>query len=235
MTLDEVKNYKSLQSYKYFISGWVLEVGWKTYYNPGSSTDGADKVVLVLGKVRHSYSANKPPLYPWVIIKHSGAIVLAHCTCMAGLAETCSHVGAILHWVEAAVRVNMSTTCTSKENSWLMPAARENIPFLELNQISFKRNTSSDELLPPSKISHPQPTAIEKEKFFHELSMEQDKIPIVLSVVEPYNASFITSEEHLPPLFSTLYHPVNSEKSHSEVLQLAVDYNIGTTTIDKVN
>ena len=42
-------------------------------------------------------------------------------------------------------------------------------------------------------------------------------MPIVLSVVEPYNASFITSEEHLPPLFSTLYHPVNSEKSHSEV------------------
>ena len=88
MTLDEVKNYKSLQSYKYFISGCALEVGWKTYYNPGSSTDG-DKVVLVLGKVRHSYSANRPPLYPWVIIKHSGAVVLAHCTCIAGLAETC--------------------------------------------------------------------------------------------------------------------------------------------------
>ena len=50
MTLDEVKNYKSLQSYKYFISGCVLEVGWRTFYDPGSSTDG-DKVVLVLGKV----------------------------------------------------------------------------------------------------------------------------------------------------------------------------------------
>ena len=50
-------------------------------------------------------------------------------------------------------------------------------------------------------------------------------MPIVLSVVELYNASFITSEEHLPPLFSTLYNPVNSEKSHSELLQLAIDYN----------
>ena len=50
-------------------------------------------------------------------------------------------------------------------------------------------------------------------------------MPIVLSVVELYNAPFITSEEHLPPLFSTLYNPVNSEKSHSELLQLAVDCN----------
>ena len=56
---------------------------------------------------------------------------------MAGLAETCSHVGAILHWVEAAVRINMSATCTSKENTWLMPSSRENIPFLELSQIDF--------------------------------------------------------------------------------------------------
>ena len=61
----------------------------------------------------------------------------------------------------------------------------------------------------------------------------QDADSIICNVT--IHASFITSEEHLPPLFSTLYHPVNSEKSHSEVLQLAVDYNIGTTTIDKVN
>ena len=35
VTLDEVKNYKSLQSYKYFTSGWVLEVEWKKYREEG--------------------------------------------------------------------------------------------------------------------------------------------------------------------------------------------------------
>ena len=50
VTMEEVKNYKSLQSFKYFTSGWVLDVEWKSY----SLTDGAENVVLVHGKVRHS-------------------------------------------------------------------------------------------------------------------------------------------------------------------------------------
>ena len=54
-------------------------------------------MVVVLGKVRHSYAASKSPLKPWVIIRINGTFEVAHCTCMTGLAETCSHVGAILH------------------------------------------------------------------------------------------------------------------------------------------
>ena len=52
------------------------------------------------------------------------------------IAETCSHI-AVLHWVETAVRVNISAMYTSKENTWLMPTPKENIPFLELRQINF--------------------------------------------------------------------------------------------------
>ena len=129
VTFEEVKNYKSLQSYKYFTSGWVLEVEWKAY--------SEEEIILILGKVRHSYASSKPPLHPWVLIKRNEAVIVAHCTCMAGLAETCSHIGAVLHWVEAAVRVNMSATCTSKENTWLIPTPKENIPFLKLSQINF--------------------------------------------------------------------------------------------------
>ena len=42
--LEEVKNYKSLQSFKYFTSGWVLEIEWNEY--------PTDSIVLFLGKVR---------------------------------------------------------------------------------------------------------------------------------------------------------------------------------------
>ena len=228
VTHDEVKNYKSLLSYKYFVSGWVLEVAWKAY------GDSQSPFVLVKGKVRHSYSTNKPPLYLWVIIKQSGAVLLGHCTCMAGLAETCSHVGVILHWVEAAVRINMSTTSTSKENSWLMPRAMDSTPFLELKNISFTANKSVAQSAESLPSPPPKPSAIEKENFFKELSKEQDKMPIILSVLSPYNASFITSDEHLPQLFCTFYDPINSEKSQSELLQLAADYKVEPTTIDKV-
>ena len=59
--MKEVRNYKSLQSYRYYTSGWVLEVEWKKFSKA--------EVVLVLGKVKHSYAASKPPLRPWVLIR----------------------------------------------------------------------------------------------------------------------------------------------------------------------
>ena len=31
-SLEEVKNYKSMQSFKYFTSGWVMNVMWKKYH-----------------------------------------------------------------------------------------------------------------------------------------------------------------------------------------------------------
>ena len=86
MTLEEVKNYKSLQSFKYFTSGWVLELEWKEYSKESN--------VLTHGNVRHSYAASKTLLQPWVLVCSNGTVLVAHCTCMAGLAETCSHVGA---------------------------------------------------------------------------------------------------------------------------------------------
>ena len=149
VSFEEVKNYKSLQSYKYFTSGWVLEVEWKTY--------SEEEIILILGKVRHSYASNKPPLHPWVLIKRNGAVIVAHCTCMA---ETCSHIGAVLYWVEAAVHVNMSATCTSKENTWLMPTPTENIPFLKLSQINFStpKNCQKEKISSHNKVVQPPTT-----------------------------------------------------------------------------
>lgn len=97
VTFDEVKNYKSLTAYKYFIDGWVLETHWKSYYLSYSEN------FLLVGKVKHSYSSSKLPLHPWVALRINGTVECGHCTCMVGLAETCSHVAAILYWLETAV------------------------------------------------------------------------------------------------------------------------------------
>ena len=129
VTLEQEKNYKSLESYRYFSCVWVLEVQWRPYIE--------EEIVLIMGKVRRSYATTKDPLKPWVLVKYSGAVLVGHCTCMAGLAETCSHVGAVLHWVEAAMRIDKNTTCTSKENKWIMPAPKQSIPYLELQEIDF--------------------------------------------------------------------------------------------------
>ena len=170
VTLEEVKNYKSLQSFKYFASGWVLEVEWNEY-----------SIVLILGKVRHSYAASKAPLRPWVLVRSNGAVLVAHCTCMAGLAETYSRVGAILHGVETALRVRNDTPCTSKENKWLLPPPMQQIPYLQLCDIDFTAPkchcapTASPSVNSSMTAKIASPSQTEIQDFFSSIAKEQHK------------------------------------------------------------
>ena len=46
---------------------------------------------MIVGKVKHSQPLSAPALQPWVAVEKNGLIICAHCTCMAGLGEACSH------------------------------------------------------------------------------------------------------------------------------------------------
>jgi len=41
-------------------------------------------------------------LLPWIVLKFSGEVLAAHCTCIAGLGECCSHIGAVLFYLQYA-------------------------------------------------------------------------------------------------------------------------------------
>jgi len=45
--------------------------------------------------VLHSQRLNDSASHVWVLAELDGKVICAHCTCVAGLSETCSHVGAI--------------------------------------------------------------------------------------------------------------------------------------------
>ena len=139
VTLGELQEPPKLQ-----VLHWVdiLETHGKEYCEEGK--------VVVLGKVRHSYAASKSLLKPWVIIRTNGTVEVAHCTCMAGSAETCSHIGTILHRMEIAVLIRNDTSCTSLEDKWLMPAPVQDIV------PSFTRIPG-----PSRKIEAPSPSEIE--------------------------------------------------------------------------
>ena len=190
VTLEEIRNYKSLQSYKYFTSGWVIDVKWKMI-NDGMSTAS-------IGKVRHSYSS-KEPLKPWILIKSSGSVVCGHCTCMAGQGDTYSHVGAVLYWLETRVRIREQTSCTSKENTWIMPMAVKNIPYLKLEQIDFvtaeKKIKLCENATAPetSSFQFAPPTNSELSLFFEEIAKETKNKPAILSIISPYNNQFTQS------------------------------------------
>lgn len=53
-------------------------------------------------QVNHSQAISPQPLEPWLLVKQDGMVKAAHCTCMAGLGEACSHIGTLLFYLEAA-------------------------------------------------------------------------------------------------------------------------------------
>ena len=70
---------------------------------------------------------NETALKPWVIADTSGVIHAAHCDCMAGLGEACSHVGSLLFYLEAASRINSSKTVTQEKAYWLLPSSIDKV------------------------------------------------------------------------------------------------------------
>ncbi len=74
-----------------------------------------------------SQRLNGPLLKPWVILNASGQVECAHCTCMAGIAESCTNVVAVLFKIEAAVRIQGTRTVTDVPAYWMMPANVEKV------------------------------------------------------------------------------------------------------------
>ncbi|XP_038045141.1 uncharacterized protein LOC119719715 [Patiria miniata] len=108
-----MKSFKSLDSYSYFVNGFVQAILY--------SSVSADSPVCVLrSRVTHSQSLTKPPVSTWIMInKSTGSVVAAHCMCMAGLGEACSHIAAVMFKLEAANRLGYtSQACTEKACSW---------------------------------------------------------------------------------------------------------------------
>ena len=71
----------------------------------------------------HSQRLNEPPLKPWVIAEEVGTVTSAHCTCMAGLAEVCTHIASILFWLEFTVKRMESMTDTKAY--WVAPSLQK--------------------------------------------------------------------------------------------------------------
>ena len=91
---------------------------------------------LVTDRVRHSQRVSATPVRTWVAVKQDGPVVCAHCTCMAGLGEACSHITALLFTIEGNTQTKKRLTCTSLPCKWLPPSFRA-VPFAKLADIDF--------------------------------------------------------------------------------------------------
>jgi len=73
----------------------------------------------------------------------------AHCDCMAGLGEVCSHVGAILFYIEATHRIK---SCTEVPCAWNMPSSVDSIPYARIADIDFVKPKSI--IMPMKRGAH---------------------------------------------------------------------------------
>ncbi|XP_023211357.1 uncharacterized protein LOC111614206 isoform X2 [Centruroides sculpturatus] len=160
-TKQQLKNYTSLESYNYLVSGKVKEI---TVY---PLTDL--KICMLKGKIQSGQK--KTFQHPWAVVQINGVIVSGHCTCMAGLGESCSHLGALLLTIEATVKANEETPCTSLPCSW-KKFNREVEPS-QISNICFSKSKHNNPFLPNKKqktdmLSHPPTPTLLDQKFFLE-------------------------------------------------------------------
>ncbi|XP_065651315.1 uncharacterized protein LOC136079507 [Hydra vulgaris] len=206
-TMNELKSYKSLDAYYQFVSGWVFDLASYVVNNR----------VIVKAKVRHSQSISRPPLQPWIIAEKSGNILAAHCNCMAGLAETCTHVSATLFAIDASVRLEKSRTVTEEAAYWMLPSNVKKVTYSRLKDIDFtsattmKKNLDNKLSQTPIRQYYLQPlpfveppNTTEMNNLFQKLHDTGAK-PSILSIVPNFVESYV------PRLLSSLYPWVSVE------------------------
>ena len=75
---------------------------------------------------------------------------------MAGLGESCSHVGSLLWAVEAGVRLRDSMTVTQKKAYWVIPTSIKEVPYSTIKDIKLRKSSLNDSLHSTPSVS---PTA----------------------------------------------------------------------------
>nr|XP_047138959.1 uncharacterized protein LOC124814902 [Hydra vulgaris] len=110
----DLSDYKTCKAYSYFKCGWLEPL---FYHQIGIESE----YCYLKGNCRKSEKINDPFHKLWIIInKKTAKIISAHCTCLAGLLQTCNHVAASLFRIEAAVRNGLTNVaCTSSKSEWL--------------------------------------------------------------------------------------------------------------------
>ena len=121
---EDLMNYKSLDCYINFVSSWVREVLVRKVNVIAKLAKSCMPrppskimyVCIVILQVNHSQKMSERPLTPWIIAEGNGKLLSAHCNCMAGLGESCSHMVSLLWAVESGVQIRNSMIMTQKKS-----------------------------------------------------------------------------------------------------------------------
>ena len=173
---------------------------------------------MLLLQVFHSQRLNDTPLKCWMIIEENGEVCCAHCNCMAGLGEVCTHVAAVLFYIETLSRLEGVRSCTDGQCAWALPSLLKSARYLPIKDIDFTsargKKRKLDELVDGcegTKEVHKsregmRSTSDELTQLFSALSITGPKVA-VLSVVPEYSDVYVpkTTLSTFPQPIASLY------------------------------
>lgn len=173
-------------------------------------------------QVKHSQSMNKPMLNVWLICENDGAVNSAHCTCMAGNSEVCSHVAAVLYGLEYLHQSASNSSCTDVKAKWLVPSISK-VPIMSIREMKFNRTKS--EQVPPKTRSIPAMSSEEIVDFLQEIKDNSDDA-VLMRVVEPFSSEISASMKHLPlPTMYNIHREEYEVLSYRDLCDLALQVN----------
>ena len=165
---------------------------------------------------------NDSQLQPWLIAEKDGKVLAAHCNCMAGLGEVCSHVGAMLFAVEAAVKLRDSQTVTQEKAYWLLPTGLTKVEYKRVRDIDFtgamtKKRKMDGEIENPGeavrmsrkskKVPNILPPSSQEVTIFFQSLHKSGTKPAILSLINEFADDYVpqSTSKQFPTVLSELY------------------------------
>ena len=158
---------------------------------------------------------------------------------MAGLGEVCTHIAALLFYLEALHRVEEIKTCTQQQCEWIIPSSLKTIEYLPIKEIDFTsaqgKKRKLDEVLECTEIMEKTtvskggtaPTDDEMELFFRNLSKCGTK-PAILSLIPEYTHNYVpkTSLPNFPEPLTSLQKPEYLELNYLDLLDVCENISV---------
>ncbi|XP_070557252.1 uncharacterized protein [Ptychodera flava] len=128
-----LNEYKEGKAYRLYTGGWLKEI----FYHAVSQHS---EYCFLKANCCHTMKIGDVPHTVWIcVLKKTGDIKSAYCSCTAGLGCSCIHITAMFFRVEAAVRTGQTNVaCTSKLCQWNIPAKKTHIEPLRVKDMDFK-------------------------------------------------------------------------------------------------
>ena len=148
----------------------------------------------------------------WISVKGDRENLCGHCSCIAGLGEVCSHVGAIMFYLlltSKYSRRNSENPCTSQPCSWFPPCLKK-VEFVKLSSIDFsdpRKGLSKNKVVGPKQAIRRKFLRYENQKQQFYTKLHQAGMDCaILGITSGFCERFIPSVAEIRAALFNFYH-----------------------------